>query len=490
MKPYWTNRIVGHGEEPLESILFNPSNWRIHPQYQQRALESVLDEVGLVQTVIVNKTTGNLVDGHLRCQLAERHGEKTIPVTYVELSEEEEALVLATFDPIGASAATDKEQLKTLLESLNNQSAEINSFLNNLSYEEGLTEYLEKGKSPAKSSRVHPLDYYITISNNHPHILLLKSSGIGSGIQSSESYLKGSKTELLYSPGFIDNDYYKYRHQMHLAVVAKYLPKYATVRDIMDETQCEIAGIEYYPLEQILEWAEEINQYAENVILIPKYDCLDKLPEKFVLGYSIPTSHGATPLPISAFKGRKIHLLGGSWKYQLAHLEEMGDDVVSADNNYEFKIAKYGQYTDPEGNAKQLSETIGFNVTNPMITSLALSIGAIGTKLKEIYTPTNHEPTTLPIEAFSGRRLSIMGGEVIEQMRITEQMGQDVEVILDSSTPRAAMYGQYVNTEGEIVNLEDTFDYELTSPEGIALSLSLGAIGAKLQELKLLQDRK
>lgn len=490
MKTSWNNRIVGHGEEEIDNILFNPSNWRVHPQYQQRALEGVLNEVGLVQTVIINKTTGNLVDGHLRCQLAERNGEKTIPVTYVELSEEEESLILATFDPIGASAATDKEQLKNLIDSLSSQNAEIKSFLDNLSYEEGLTEYLEKGKTPAKSSREHPLDYYITISNNHPHLLMLKASGIGSGIQSAEHYLKHSDTELLYPPGFIDNDYFKYNHQMHLAVVAKFRPKYATTRDIMDETQCEIAGIDYYPLEQILEWAEEIDEYAENVILIPKYDCLDKIPEKYVLGYSIPTSHGATPLPISSFKGRRIHLLGGSWKYQLAHLEKMGDDVVSADNNYEFKIAKYGGFIDPDGNGKQLNEVIGFNLTNPMITALALSIGAIGTKLKEMYTPSNHEPTELPIEAFTGRRLSLMGGEVIDQIRITEEMGKNVEAILDSSVPRVAMYGQYINPEAGIVNLEDTFDYELTSPEGIALSLSLGAIGAKLQELKLLQDRK
>ena len=60
----YQNRIVGNGEEPLDQIMFNPRNWRIHPLHQQDALKGVLEEVGWVQQVIVNKQTGNLIDGH------------------------------------------------------------------------------------------------------------------------------------------------------------------------------------------------------------------------------------------------------------------------------------------------------------------------------------------------------------------------------------------------------------------------------------------
>ena len=109
------NRIVGSGIEKLDEILFNPRNWRIHPLNQQNALNGVLDEVGWVQEVIVNQRTGNLVDGHLRCQLAARNGETEIPVKYVDLSEDEEALILATIDPIAGMAATDKEKLDELI---------------------------------------------------------------------------------------------------------------------------------------------------------------------------------------------------------------------------------------------------------------------------------------------------------------------------------------------------------------------------------------
>jgi len=109
------NRIVGHGEEEPEQLLANPKNWRVHPEEQQEALLSVLERVGWVSDVIVNRRTGHIVDGHLRVALALKRGEKAIPVKYVDLSEEEEDIVLATIDPIAAMAATDKEKLEELL---------------------------------------------------------------------------------------------------------------------------------------------------------------------------------------------------------------------------------------------------------------------------------------------------------------------------------------------------------------------------------------
>jgi hypothetical protein len=142
------NRIVGSGVEKLENILFNPRNWRIHPLNQQNALNGVLDEVGWVQEVIVNQRTGNLVDGHLRCQLAARKGEKEIPVKYVDLSEEEEALVLATIDPIAAMAATDKGKLDELFTSIQSDNAEVNKMLDEIAEKEQLH---QQRKEPYKT---------------------------------------------------------------------------------------------------------------------------------------------------------------------------------------------------------------------------------------------------------------------------------------------------------------------------------------------------
>jgi hypothetical protein len=132
------NRIIGSGEEQLDQIMFNPRNWRIHPLSQQDALKGVLEEVGWVQQVIVNKRTGNLIDGHLRCQLAAREGAQTIPVVYVDVSEDEEALVLATLDPIAAMAATDKQKLEELFQDINSDNENVQKMISEIAENNGL----------------------------------------------------------------------------------------------------------------------------------------------------------------------------------------------------------------------------------------------------------------------------------------------------------------------------------------------------------------
>ena len=134
----WQTRIVGHGEEAPDQLLANPANWRIHPKRQQEALSGVLDEVGFVQPVLVNRTTGHLVDGHLRVSLALRDDIDSIPVIYLELSPAEEALVLATIDPLAGLAGTDSEQLAQLLEEVGTGSAAVQELLSELAANAGV----------------------------------------------------------------------------------------------------------------------------------------------------------------------------------------------------------------------------------------------------------------------------------------------------------------------------------------------------------------
>jgi hypothetical protein len=110
----WQNRIVGEGEEAPDQLLAHPDNFRIHPAHQQDVLSAVLNKVGIVQRVIVNKRTGRMLDGHLRVQMAISEDVPLVPVTYVDLSEHEEALVLATYDAISALAVTDDAKLEEL----------------------------------------------------------------------------------------------------------------------------------------------------------------------------------------------------------------------------------------------------------------------------------------------------------------------------------------------------------------------------------------
>jgi hypothetical protein len=130
------NRVVSTTEEPTDSILFNPANWRIHPARQQDAVKEALLKVGWVTPVIVNLRTSELwpagdrnvktlVDGHMRVTLAARQNEPTVPVTYVDLTPEEEDYVLATLDPLGALAATDKDKMLELVAKQNEQTGAI-----------------------------------------------------------------------------------------------------------------------------------------------------------------------------------------------------------------------------------------------------------------------------------------------------------------------------------------------------------------------------
>ncbi len=125
----WKNRITGTGEEAPDQLLANPRNWRIHPEAQQGALASVLDEVGWVGQVLVNRRTGHLVDGHLRVELALSRQEPSVPVTYVDLSESEEALVLASLDPLAGMAVADQEKLRELLEGVTISSDDLAAML-------------------------------------------------------------------------------------------------------------------------------------------------------------------------------------------------------------------------------------------------------------------------------------------------------------------------------------------------------------------------
>ena len=136
----WRSRIVSHGEEAPDQLLANPANWRVHPKHQQEALAGVLDDVGWVQDVIVNQRTGHMIDGHLRVTLAMRHNEPTIPVVYVDLAPEEEALILATLDPMAALANTDAAQYDALLKEVATSNAAVQEMLAKTAADAGLYE--------------------------------------------------------------------------------------------------------------------------------------------------------------------------------------------------------------------------------------------------------------------------------------------------------------------------------------------------------------
>ena len=143
----WKNRIIETAEMKVSDLKANPKNWRKHPTAQQNALTGVLDTVGWVQQVIWNRQTGHLVDGHLRVELAAKRKEKTIPVNVVDLSPEEEAMILATFDPIAAMAEADRQMLQGLMESIETEDEQIQALLESIARDEKI----DLGGEPAEA---------------------------------------------------------------------------------------------------------------------------------------------------------------------------------------------------------------------------------------------------------------------------------------------------------------------------------------------------
>jgi hypothetical protein len=150
----WRNRIIDQGEANPAELVGNLMNWRTHPSGQAKSLAAALGQVGWVAPATVNRATGRLIDGHLRVELAASRGEPTIPVTYVDLSEEDERLVLATLDPIDAMATADKDKLAELLKDLTPTDDALQSLLGDLAdrngiRQPGLTDHDERTTSAA-----------------------------------------------------------------------------------------------------------------------------------------------------------------------------------------------------------------------------------------------------------------------------------------------------------------------------------------------------
>lgn len=93
----------------------HPSNWRTHGEAQLKSLEEAIAEVGWAGAVLLNERTSKILDGHARKKVAIESGVKQVPVLIGKWTEEQEKLILSTFDPIGAEAGIDRTRLDALL---------------------------------------------------------------------------------------------------------------------------------------------------------------------------------------------------------------------------------------------------------------------------------------------------------------------------------------------------------------------------------------
>lgn len=135
---------------------------------------------------------------------------------------------------------------------------------------------------------------------------------------------------------FIDIDFKNYSFEKHFEAVKICRPHLTVARDVFSISE----------LDSILIEAEMLEEYSDHVIIVPKdkklMGNLDNLiPQKYLLGYSVPTKYGGTEIPPSEFN-RPTHLLGGRPDTQRNLAEEI--NVYSFDCNRFTLDASFGDY--------------------------------------------------------------------------------------------------------------------------------------------------
>lgn len=75
---------------PLAALVPTPDNPRAIGEKEFESLKQGIARFGLVQDVVVNRRTGHIVGGHQRAKALAALGSTNVPVTVVDLSEDEE----------------------------------------------------------------------------------------------------------------------------------------------------------------------------------------------------------------------------------------------------------------------------------------------------------------------------------------------------------------------------------------------------------------
>lgn len=120
--------------------------------------------------------------------------------------------------------------------------------------------------------------------------------------------------------------------ERHLWVVADEQPRYAVAPDVMGDLHLPAA----------LDYADELQQYAETVIVVPKSVHPSRVPEEFRVGMPCQDRYGGTPWQWSEYQDcAEVHLLGGS---PVKHHEIVKHfiNVESVDTSVPIKPAQFG----------------------------------------------------------------------------------------------------------------------------------------------------
>ena len=192
---HFRNRIVRYEENvDPKTIRRNPLNWRLHPEQQRSAMTDVLESVGFVDTCVANINTRTLIDGEMRLDIAEQNHD-TVPVLWVDLTEEEERLALATFNPMSELAASDPDTLASLLAGVERSGGPMDELLGSL--EQMAVTAIPK-KTPGKKRAVEaPRGHTLRLVLSVPNIAMVERAVLMTGLANrGEAFVEICRTYL------------------------------------------------------------------------------------------------------------------------------------------------------------------------------------------------------------------------------------------------------------------------------------------------------
>src|SRR5699024_8617132 len=112
--------------DDLKPAEYNPRIELQTDDEEYQSLKRSIEEFGLVDPIIYNEQTGNVVGGHQRLKVAKDLGYTEFDVSVVSMSEEKEKALNIALNKI--SGKWDDEKLKELLSELDNEELMLTGF--------------------------------------------------------------------------------------------------------------------------------------------------------------------------------------------------------------------------------------------------------------------------------------------------------------------------------------------------------------------------
>ena len=136
---------------------------------------------------------------------------------------------------------------------------------------------------------------------------------------------------------FVDNNFKDPDTERLCKIVDRTQAEYAVVPDVYDVDD----------LDDVLELGERlVEEHETTPIVVPKCTFeFDRIPDSWILGFSVPSGYAETDIPINMFTTHRTHLLGGSPRNQIKFANkavDAGVELFSVDGNAFSKASGYG----------------------------------------------------------------------------------------------------------------------------------------------------